>query len=64
MGSRAQAAFVHVSDVCNDGQVFVNVFHPTPLPLGLIVFPSTHSFPLVTAQVVTSSNIFSERKRN
>lgn len=40
VGSRARAAFVHVSDVCNDGQVFVNVFQFLPhFPLGLIVFP-------------------------
>ena len=52
------------TDICNDDQVFGTVFHPTSLPLGLRVFSSMHSFPLVSAQVVTNSNIFSERKRN
>lgn len=63
-GLQRASCFGHVSDVCNNDQVFVTIFHLTPLPLGLIVFSSTHGFPLATAQVVTNSNIFTERKRN
>ena len=63
-GLQRASCFVHVSDVCNNDQVFMTIFYLPPLPLCLIVFSSPHGFPLAAAQVVTNSNIFTERKRN
>lgn len=57
--------FVHFSDFCNDDQVFLITFHPTPLPLrhSEKYFFSTHNFPLATALIVSNSMVLTERKK-